>query len=304
MTYDQFGDDDVLRLRDVPVPKVGPSQVRVRVTRASINPVDWKLMSGGLDAMLETHFPVIAGWDVAGVVDEVGPDTPEFSPGERVAAYARKPTLEAGTFAEYVTVPVDFLARVPGEVSDEVAAALPLTGLTAKRSIEALDLRGGETVLLHGASGGVGFVAAQLARRAGARVIGSASAANADKLRRIGAEPVEYGEGLVEAVRALAPEGVDAAADFAGGVLDQSVELLKDPARQVSITDPSVAEHGGRWIWVRPDGAGLGELLGLVAAGELEIDIDRVLPLAGVAEGFALSRAGKAQGKIVIDVTR
>ena len=103
MTYAQYGDESVLELTEQPLPKVGPSQLRVRVTRSSVNPVDWKVLSGALDQMMDASFPAIPGWDVAGVVDEVGPDTPEFAVGDRVAAYARKIVVSGGTCAEYVT---------------------------------------------------------------------------------------------------------------------------------------------------------------------------------------------------------
>lgn len=306
MTYAQYGDHDVLQMSDLPRPKVGPGQILIRVRRASVNPVDWKVMSGGLDAMMDAHFPVVPGWDVAGVVEEVGPDTPEFRPGERVAAYARKMVVSGGTFAEYVTVPAEFAAAVPDAVSDDVAAALPLTGLTARRAVDALAPAAGQTMLIHAASGGVGHLASQLAVASGARVIGTASPANAAKLEAVGVEPVDYGDGLTERVRELAPDGVDAVADFAGaeGVLDTTLAVLRAGGRHVSIADPAVEEHGGRWLWVRPDGQGLARLLEEVAEGRLTLDIDRVLPLAEVAEGFRLSQSGEARGKIVIDVER
>lgn len=304
MTYSQYGGTDVLQVQDVPKPKVGPSQILVRVTRASINPVDWKVMSGALDEMIGAHFPAIPGWDVAGVVEQTGPDVPEFAVGDRVAAYARKIVVSDGTFAEYVTIPVEFAAMIPDDVSDDQAAALPLTGLTAQRALNALDVRSHQTVLLHAASGGVGYMASQLAVLRGATVIGTCSAANFEKLRAVGVTPVEYGDRLDEQLREVAPNGVDAVADFVGGVLDTTVEALKTGGRHVSIADPEVLEHGGRWLWVRPDGPGLAELLRLVAAGELTMDIDRVLPLEQVAEGVQLSQNGEAQGKIVIDVKR
>lgn len=304
MTYAQYGDNSVLEMTDLPRPKVGPGQILIRVTRSSVNPVDWKVMSGGLDAMMDAHFPVVPGWDVAGVVEETGPDTPEFGPGERVAAYARKMVVSGGTFAEYVTVPAEFAAAIPDGVSDEVAGALPLTGLTARRAVDVLHPKAGDTVLIHAASGGVGHLASQLAVAAGARVIGTASEANAAKLESVGVVPVQYGDGLTGRVRELAPDGVDAVADFVGGegVLETTLEVLREGGRHVSIADPAVEEHGGRWLWVRPDGEGLGHLLAMVDRGELSLDIDRVLPLAEVAEGFRLSQSGEAQGKIVIDV--
>lgn len=306
MTYSRYGDNSVLEMTDLPRPKVGPGQVLIRVTRSSVNPVDWKVMSGGLEAMMDAHFPVVPGWDVAGVVEEVGPDTPEFSPGERVAAYARKMVVSGGTFAEYVTVPAEFAAAIPDGVSDDVAGALPLTGLTARRAVDALHPTADDTVLIHAASGGVGHLASQLAVATGARVIGTASEANFAKLEAVGVEPVAYGDGLTARVRELAPDGVDAVADFSGseGVLETTLAVLRDGGRHVSIADPAVEQHGGRWLWVRPDGEGLAHLLARVDRGELTVGIDRVLPLAEVTEGFRLSQSGEARGKIVIDVER
>lgn len=302
ITYDQYGTDDNLRLSDRPVPKVGPSEVRIRVTRASVNPVDWKVMSGGLDALMDADFPVIPGWDVAGVVDEVGPDTPEFAPGDRVAAYARKQVVSAGTFAEYVTVIAEHVAPVPDAVPDDVAAALPLTGLTALRVLETLAVTKGETLLIHAASGGVGYLAAQLAVAAGATVIGTASPQNHDKLTALGVTPVAHGEGLEGRLAEVAPDGVDAVADLVGDVLEVSLAVLREGGRIASIADPTVEEHGGRWVWVRPDGERLTGLLEEVSEGRLEVDIDRTFPLEQVGEAFAVSRDGGAKGKLVITV--
>ena len=194
------------------------------------------------------------------------------------------------------------MAAVPDEVTDDVAAALPLAGLTALRVLETLAVTKGDTLLVHAASGGVGFAAAQLAIAAGATVVGTASTANHDKLRDIGVSPVEYGDGLEERLREVAPEGFDAVADFVGGVLDVSRAMLRDGGRLASITDPTVEEHGGRWVWVRPDGARLADLLDEVAAGRLRVDIDRTFALEDVPQAFAASQSGAARGKLVIEV--
>ncbi|MDN5756035.1 MAG: NADP-dependent oxidoreductase [Micrococcaceae bacterium] len=302
MTYSKYGSNDVLELTELPVPKVGPGEVRIRVTHASVNPVDWKIMSGGLDGLMDAHFPVIPGWDVAGVVDAVGPDVPEFASGDRVAAYARKQVVSGGTFAEYVTVFAVDVAAVPEGVTQETAAALPLTGLTAQRSLEALDVLPGERLLLHAASGGVGFLAAQLAIATGAEVVGTASVANHEKLTALGVTPVAHGDGLGERLRDIAPDGFDKVADYAGGVLDTTLTVLKDGGRHVSIADPGVIEHGGRWLWVRPDGSRLGDLLDQVAAGSLEVVIDTVYGLEALATAFSASQQGAARGKLVLHI--
>lgn len=303
MTYDRYGDNDELRMTDRPVPKVGPGEVLIRVTRAAVNPVDWKIMSGGLDALMDAIFPVVPGWDVAGIVEAVGPDTPEFAAGDRVSAYARKQVVSGGTFAEYVSVMADDVAAIPDEVGDDVAAALPLAGLTALRVLETLAVTKGETLLIHAASGGVGYLAAQLAVAAGATVVGTASPENHDKLTAIGVTPVAHGEGLQERLREVAPDGFDAVADLVGGVLDVSLEVLREEGRLASIADPTVEEHGGRWVWVRPDGERLSQLLEEVAGGRLTVEIDRTFPLAQVADAFAASRDGSARGKLVIEVS-
>lgn len=303
MTYSKYGTNDVLELTEQPLPKVGPGEVRIRVTHASINPVDWKVMSGGLNGLMDAHFPVIPGWDVAGVVDEVGPDVPEFTTGDRVAAYARKQVVSGGTFAEYVTVFAVDVAAVPDGVGNETAAALPLAGLTALRSLEALDVRSGERLLLHAASGGVGFLAAQLAVAMGAEVVGTASEANHAKLAALGVTPVAYGEGLGERLHEVAPDGFDKVADFVGGVMETTLSVLKDEGSHVSIADPSAIEHGGRWLWVRPDGPRLSELLTLTATGALEIAIDRTFGLEELPAAFAASQDGTARGKLVLHIS-
>lgn len=306
MTYPEYGNPDILQLNDVPVPKVGPGSILIRVERAAVNPVDWKVMSGGLDPMLEAVFPVIPGWDVAGTVEAAGPDTPEFSVGDRVAAYARKEVVHGGTYAEYVAVPAESAAVVPADVDIDTAASIPLVGGTALRALETVQLSPDDTLLIHGASGGVGHIAAQLAVDYGTTVIGTASPKNHDRLRELGVTPVAYGDGLEDRVREIAPGGITAVVDFVGGVLDQSLALLGEDHgnRLVSIADSDVEEHGGRWVWVRPDGGRLHYLLEKVSEGAVSVHIDRTFSLAEAAEALEVSKSGEANGKLVIDVTR
>jgi NADPH:quinone reductase-like Zn-dependent oxidoreductase len=304
MTYAGYGTPDVLSLTEQPRPKVGPGEVLVRVRSASVNPVDWKLMSGGLDAVMDVRFPVVPGWDVAGVVEAVGFDTPEFAPGDEVIAYARKDYVHGGTFAEYVTVPARSLAPKPRSLSWDEAAGLPLAGLTAWRVLKRLGVGEGDTVLVHGAAGGVGSLGVQLARSLGARVIGTASERNHERLRDLGAEPVTYGDGLAGRVRALAPGGVDAVADFVGGVLDATLAVLAPGGRHASIADGSVAENGGSYIWVRPDGVELGELADLADAGVIRVPVARTFPLEELADAFRFSAEGHAAGKVVVRVSQ
>jgi NADPH:quinone reductase-like Zn-dependent oxidoreductase len=249
---------------------------------------------------MDIVFPIIPGWDVAGTVVAVGPDTPEFAIGDEVMAYARKDTVHGGTFAEQVAVPVWSVARKPAALTWEQAGGLPLAGGTALRTLDVLAAGKDDTILVHAAAGGVGSLAVQIAVARGARVIGTASAANHEFLRDLGAEPVAYGEGLAERVRALAPEGVDAVADFVGGQLDTTLAVLAPGGRHASIADGSVGEHGGHVVWVRPLGSETARLAELADEGRLSVEVARTFGLEQVGEAFALSRQGHTRGKIVI----
>jgi len=301
--YTEYGDPEVLQVGDRPTPRVAAGEVLVRVRSASVNPVDWKIMSGGLDALMDTVFPVVPGWDVAGVVEQVGFDTPELAVGDEVIAYARKDYVHGGTFAELVTVPVRAVAHKPAALDWDAAAGLPLAGLTAQRTLARLGVADGDTVLVHAAAGGVGALAVQVARSLGARVIGTASAGNHDFVASLGGEPVDYGPGVVERVRALAPDGVDAVADFVGGVLDVTTAVLRDGGRHASVADGSVAAAGGDYVWVRPDGSGLAALADLADAGRLTVPVAQTFALADTADAFRLSMKGHTRGKIAVRVS-
>ncbi|GLX16880.1 oxidoreductase [Streptomyces lavendulae subsp. lavendulae] len=302
MAYGAYGGTEVLAETRLPVPKVAPGEVLVRVRCAAVNPVDWKIMSGGLDALMDTVFPVVPGWDVSGTVERVGIDAPEFAVGDPVMGYARKDWVHGGTFAEFVSVPVRCLAAKPVSLDWRQAAGLPLAGLTAYQLLTRLGTGRGDTVLVHGAAGGVGSLGVQIAAALGARVIGTASPRNHDRLRGLGCEPVAYGDGLTERVRALAPEGVTVVADFVGGVLDVTRAVLAEGGRHASIADHSVLGAGGQWMWVRPDSADLAALGRLADEGRLEVTVAETFPLAELAAAFALSQQGHTAGKIVIEV--
>jgi NADPH:quinone reductase-like Zn-dependent oxidoreductase len=299
--YDAYTENfDDITVREMPEPKLPPASVLIEVRAAGVNPVDWKLVGGHLDPVMPTQFPVTPGWDVAGVVVGLGFDTPEFSIGDEVVAYARKDVLGTGTFAEKVAVPVRAVAAKPKSLSWEQAGGLPLAGGTALRTLESLGTIEGRTVLIHGASGGVGSFAVQIARAAGARVIGTASEANHDYLRGLGAEPVTYGDGMVERVLDTAGGKVDGVADFVGEVLDETLAVLADGGSHASVADPSVAEHGGRYIWVRPDGAETARLGLLADEGKLSVEVAKTYGLDEVAQAFKDSATGHVRGKLVI----
>lgn len=303
IALNKYGTADDLELMELPEPKVMPGEVLIRVKAAGVNPVDWKLAAGGLDPLMETAFPLVPGWDVAGVVEAVGVDVPEYEVGDEVYGYARKDWVQLGTYAERVAASVRLIAPKPASLSWQEAAGVPLAGLTALQSLKRARVGSGDTVLIHAAAGGVGSFGVQIARVLGARVIGTASERNHDYLRSLGAEPVVYGDGLADRVRDLAPEGVDAVMDFVGdGAAEQSLSLIGDRSRIISIADPTVVEHGGHNLWVRPDTADLVELGRMADKGELKIHIEREFPLEQAADAWRLNEEGRTRGKIVLTV--
>ncbi|MBO0513624.1 NADP-dependent oxidoreductase [Streptomyces beijiangensis] len=303
ISYSGYGGPDVLEYGELPDPKVGPDQVLVKVRAAAVNPVDWKCREGYLAPILDAVFPVIPGWDVSGVVVQPGASVTEFAVGDEVIGYVREDFLSRGTFAEYVAAPVRTLARKPLRLSFEEAAGLPLAGLTAYQVLRALEIGEGDTVLVNAAAGGVGSIAVQLAKNAGARVIGTASERNHGHVRSLGAEPVAYGEGLADRIRTLAPDGVDAAFDTIGGeTLKVSADVLGPGGRLASIADAEVTSLGGRYVFVRPDAADLHTLGVLADEGVITVHVDRTFPLEQAAEAYRLNAEGRTRGKIVVTV--
>jgi NADPH:quinone reductase-like Zn-dependent oxidoreductase len=304
ITYRTYGGPDVLEYGDLPNPKLAPDAVLVRVKAASVNPVDWKIQAGYLDGVMDTVFPVIPGWDVAGVVEEAGVSVTEFAPGDEVIGYVREDFVSRGTFAEYVAAPVRTLARKPANLSFEEAAGIPLAGLTAYQALtRALNVGSGDTVLVHAAAGGVGSLAVQIARALGARVIGTASERNHDYLRGLGAEPVAYGEGLTDRVTALAPQGVNAVLDLIGGeALKLSPGLLTEGGRLASVADGAVLALGGRYVFVRPDAEDLEALTVLAERGQLRVDVAATFPLEQTADAQRLNQEGHTRGKVIVTI--
>lgn len=291
-----------MQTAEVDNPLLGPDAVLVDVAASGVNPVDWKIVSGGLQGAIPTHLPMIPGWDVAGTVTAVGPAIGDVAVGDRIAAYARKDSIEHGTFAEQVAVPRRALALVPDGVGLSAAGGLPLAGLTAEQLLDATHVGRGDTVLVNGASGGVGSFAVQLAALRGARVIGTASEANHDYVRGLGAEPVSYGDGLVDNVRGVASEGVSVVIDlFGGDELAATPQLLRAGGRVASVAEAdTVKELGGTYVFVHPDSAMLARLLQLVFDGALRVEIAQKYSLEQAAQALAAVKAGHTRGKVVI----
>jgi len=295
---------EALEVREVDDPVVGPDSVLVRVAAASINPVDYKIAQGHLDGGFPSVWPLVIGWDVAGEVAALGPAVRGLEVGQQVFGYNRKDHLGGGSWAELVAVPARGLAAAPSSLDAVAASCLPLAGLTAWQSlVEVLAVQEGETVLVHAATGGVGHLAVQIARSRGAEVIGTCSARNLDHLTSLGARALEYGDGLADRVREVAPDGVDAVLDLVGGdALTGSPDLLKAPGRLVSIIDAdTVHALGGTYVFVRPDAGQLTELARLADAGTLVPHVQSTHPLDDVRGAVEEAMAG-VRGKVVLTV--
>ncbi len=302
--FETFGGPEALRVREVPVPQAGTGQLRVRVAAAGLNPMDWFMTS---DAETAARFglslPCGFGTDYAGTVDQVGDGVTEFAVGDRVFGGALSRAV-----ADYVVVDVAGTIAVGGDahrtpdgVDDRTAAALAIAGCTAAAALAVVNAGPGDTVLVGGAGGGVGVFAVQLARLAGARVIGTGSASSADALRALGAEPVAYGGGLVDRVRALAPAGVTAAMDLHGAETARA-------ARELGVPDERITTIAGQIDGITPaNGANaapgaIEEIAELVAAGRLRVPIAASFPVEEIRAAVELQSGRHVHGKVVIDL--
>jgi NADPH:quinone reductase-like Zn-dependent oxidoreductase len=300
---DSFGGPEVLDILDVPAPQAGPGQVRVRVTAAGLNPMDWFMLT---DADIAVRFglslPAGFGTDYAGVVDQVGDGVIGFASGHRVFGGALSRAV-----ADFVVVdPTGGIAaneahHTPDGVDDRTAATLTIAGRTASAALAVVELGSDDTVLIGGAAGGVGVFVVQLARIAGARVIGTGSATSADFLRDLGAEPVAYGDGLADRVRALAPRGITAAIDLYGtetahaaralGVPDTRITTIAAQVDGITPTNGANAAPGA-----------LEKLARLIATGRLRVPIAASFPVEQIRAAVELQAGRHVKGKVVIDL--
>ncbi|GAA2625752.1 NADP-dependent oxidoreductase [Dactylosporangium fulvum] len=294
--FEHPGPPDVLRLLDLPEPQAGPGQVRVRVKFAGVQPFDAALRGGWRPAYAEITLPQIPGNEFAGVVDQ---GTPEVPVGTEVLGFS-----VFNSYAEYIVVPADQVTPKPAGVPWEVAGGFTAGWQTARLALSAIGVGPGDTVLVNAAAGSTGTAGVQLAGLLGATVIGTASRENQEYVRSLGAIPVVYGDGLTDRVRALAPGGVDAAIDGAGGAaLETSLELVEDRKRIITLVEHArIEELGLGSIQGQRSAAALAELIGLYAAGRTAWHVRRVYPLAEAAEAHREIETGHGRGKIVLAV--
>ena len=302
IVYRRYGGPEVLELTELPEPKTHVDSVLIRVKAAGLNRADAANQAGALDSAVETFFPVVPGWDIAGVVERSGPGAPEFAAGDEVIAYLRSDVQRAhGGFAELVSADVRSVVHKPSTMSFTEAAGLPLAALTAYQGVvHALAVQQGESVLVHGAAGGVGSVAVQIALAQGARVIGAGSPGDHDYLRTLGAEAVAYGEGLTDRVLSLVPNGADAVIDTVGGALAASAGAARPGARLASIAQPGVP--GSTDVFARMDRDDLTAVTALAEAGLLSVRVGAVFPLEKAAEAQRAFATGNIAGKVVLEI--
>jgi NADPH:quinone reductase-like Zn-dependent oxidoreductase len=295
LQFRAYGGPEVLEWAEAPDPHAGQGQVRIAVRAASVNPIDWKAVSGAMSGgqpMVGTGY---LGYDAAGVVDEVGEEVTGVAVGDEVFGRGRN------TQAEYAVL--DSWAAKPASVDWAVAAAAGVAGETGERGLRLLDVNAGDTLFVDGGAGGVGAVTVQMALARGAKVIASSSEANHDYLREIGATPVLYGEGVAERVRAAAGGPVDAVFDVAGKTpAEELISLAPEPSQMVSIANFAAGQAGARVTGGGADSRpmeALAQVADLLAQNKLVIKV-QTFPFDRAAEAYRISQAGHVRGKLVL----
>jgi NADPH:quinone reductase-like Zn-dependent oxidoreductase len=313
IAIESFGGAERLTPMDLPTPVPQAGEVLIAVRCAGVNPVDWKIREGQLKKHFQHEFPLIPGWEAAGIVNAVGGNVREFKIGDRVYAYCRKPIVQWGAYAEFVAMAADAVAPMPANLSFAQAAGIPLAGLTAWQSvIGAAQLARGKAILVHAGAGGVGGMAVQFARHVGATVYSTATRRNHGYVTGLGAHHVvDYAaEDFAAAVKRLCPSGVDVVFDTVGGeVQARSYEAIKPGGTLVSIVDPPDEAFAAKrqvravYVFVSPDGQQLREIARLIEAGAVKPPHVEEMALDQAAAAQEKSRAGHVVGKIVLRVS-
>lgn len=307
--FEEYGAVDNVKTGELDKPEPGEGEVLVRVRSAGVNPVDAAIIHGNLKEVIPAKFPAIPGWDMAGEVIENGHASHRFNPGDEVYAYARRPVIQHGTFAEYVAIPESYLSMRPQNVSMDAAGGIPLVGLTAYQSLyEVGSLEEGQAVLILGASGGVGTLGIQLAKAKGATVIGVASESNHEYMKELGADhTVGYADNHVgETVNDIFPDGVDLIFHCSrGDSFDQAMEtgVLKEGGKIVSITKskPEISDDiDFTYVFVEPNATQLDHIRELVDEGKIKVPVSQTYDLDEVSEALQEIESLHTTGKRVI----
>lgn len=307
--FEEYGELDQIKSGALDKPEAGEGEVLIHVKAAGVNPVDAAVARGMLDSAIPAEFPAIPGWDVAGVIEGRGHAARRFEEGDEVYAYARRPKVKHGTFAEYVVLPEAYVAKRPNKISIEESGGIPLVGLTAYQSLfDAGKLQEGQTVLILGASGGVGTLAIQLAKSAGAIVIGVASQKNHAYMKELGAdETVDYHDNHVgEAVDEIEPNGVDLIFHCSrGDAFSQVMEsdVLKKGGHVVSITNskPDISKDiNFQYVFVEPNAAQLEKLSELANEGKIKVPVSKTYSLEEAAEALREIESLHTRGKLIV----
>lgn len=309
---EKFGGPEELKMGrlNIPIPKDNDVQIKILCT--GVNPVDWKIRSGMLEKRMPHHFPLIPGWDAAGVISAIGSQVKNFKVGDEVFAYCRKSTIQDGTYAEYICVNADNVAAKPHNLSFAQAAAIPLAGLTAWQSLfDSAGLKNGESVLIQAGAGGVGSLAIQFAKLAQTHIITTARTCNHDYVKSLGAElAIDYKKSSVsEEVKKFAPQGLDVIFDTLGGeAYKESYSLLKPGGRLVSLIEHPDERLDKKYkvksfyVFVTPNGKELQHISDLIQSEKVKPLPIQEMPLEKAAEAQEENRQGHVQGKIVLNV--
>src|SRR5947209_2409007 len=295
LQFTDYGGPEVLNWADAPVPHAGPGQIRIAVRAASVNPADWKKLTGVMSGGQPLAGRGYLGYDAAGVVDEVGEGVTGVSVGDEVFGRGQN------TQADFAVL--ESWAVKPPSIDWTVAAAAGVASETAERGLRLLGVKAGDTIFVDGGAGGVGAVAVQMALARGARVIASGSEANQDYLREIGAISVRYGHGVADRVRAAADGRVDAVFDVAGKTaIEELIRLVSEPSQVLSIANFTAGQAGARVTGGDADSnpmQALAEVASLLAQNKLVIKV-QTYPFGRAAEAYRISQSGHVRGKFVL----
>lgn len=309
---EEFGGPDQLKLSNIPIPDPKPDEVQIKIAYTAVNPVDWKIRMGLLQKRMPHEFPIIPGWDASGTISAIGSNIKAFKIGDEVFAYCRKSKIQWGTYAEYICVPADFVAFKPKNITLAQAAAIPLAGLTAWQAIFDIgELKKSQTILIHAGAGGVGSLAIQLAKNAGATIITTATESKHEYVKSLGASVViDYQkENFVTKIKELNPAGIDIVFDTIGGQTQKdSYAVLKSGGHLVSIIEPpdqqlaQQARVKANYLFVSPNGRELQQIADLISTKKVIPPQIEEMPLEKAAEAQEKNREGHVQGKIVLKI--